>query len=194
MPELSKHTDDELVVLLKLGTMSALEEIYNRYWKKLYNAAYKRQIKEELCEEFVQEVFTNLWEVRDELHILYGLGNYLYGSMKNIVIDYLRREIVKEKYILSKRIIEIDNSTEDNIHVRDLKHMIDLMVKTLPQKCRSVFMLSRTEYKTNLEIANILNISEKTVEGHLTKALKFLRSSLNQFMIISLLIITIYLF
>ena len=194
MAEFSNHTDQELVALLKESNDGVLEEIYNRYWKRLYNAAYKRLSNTNHCEEFVQDVFTTLWARRTEITIDSGLANYLYTSIKNSIIDFHRREVLKEQYILSKRVIEIDTSTEDDIHVRDLKTKIDLMVRMLPQKCRSVFMLSRTEHKTNLEIAALLNISEKTVEGHLTKALKYLRTSLNQFMIVSFVIIINYLF
>jgi RNA polymerase sigma-70 factor (family 1) len=185
MANYSNHTDEQLVTLLKYNNIAVLEEIYNRYWKKLYNSAYKRLNSPELCEEFVQEVFLNLWIKREVLSIEAGLSNYLYTAIRNSVIDFYRKELVRERYLASIPVTAFDNSTEESIHVRDLKSKIDHVVNLLPLKCRSVFMLSRAEHKTNPEIASILNISEKTVEGHLTKALKQLKSSLNHFLILA---------
>lgn len=179
MAEFSNCTDEELVVLLKDSNVSVVEEIYNRYWKQLYNAAYKRLSNTNHCEEFVQDVFTSLWAQRAEIIIDAGLGSYLYNYLKSSIIDFHRREVLKDNYDFAVRSIEIDNAVEDDIHIRDLKTKTDLMVRLLPLKCHSVFLLSRNEQKTNLEIAAILNISEKIVEGHLTKALKYLRTSLN---------------
>ncbi len=192
MNDFTKLTDDQLIVLLKQDKLSAFKEIYGRYWKKMYGEAYKRLKNKELSEEIVQEIFTNLWVKRQSLQITLTIGGYLHLAVANQVIDQYRKELTREKYRESFKIVhsEVDNSTEDAIMLRDLAYTIETEVNQLPDKCRSVYELSRNEHKSNKEIALHLGISEKTVENHLTKALKKLRLGLSHylFIIVALLI------
>jgi len=99
-----------------------------------------------------------------------------------------RKEQVKAKYKAAFKIVnsEADNSTEDSIMLKELTYTIQTEVNQLPDKCRSVYELSRNEHKTNKEIALHLGISEKTVENHLTKALKRLRVGLSHYLLIAI--------
>lgn len=183
MGNYSKHTDEELALLLKQAGPEVFKEIYDRYWDRLLNAAYKRVKNTETCEEIVQDVFTKLWTNRTSLIFTTGLGNYLYTAVRYNVIDHYRKHTVRENFITSEQVqIKLDNSTEEYIFLNDLKKHIDMMIAKLPVKCRSVYQLSRIEFKTNKEIASELNISEKTVEGHLTKALQSLRVTITELM------------
>lgn len=178
-------SEEELVVYLKQDKLNAFKEIYTRYWKRLYSAAYKRLKNKELCEEIVQELFTNLWIKRQTLHINTGLAAYLYSSVSHYVIDQYRKELVREKYREAFKVIhsqQTDNSTEEAILLKDLTDTIESEISHLPDKCRSVYELSRKEHKSNKEIAMYLGISEKTVENHLTKALKRLQIGLNHYL------------
>ena len=192
MNDFTKLPDDQLIVLLKQDKLSAFKEIYGRYWKKMYGEAYKRLKNKELSEEIVQEIFTNLWVKRQSLQITSTVGGYLHLAVANQVIDQYRKELTREKYREAFKIVhsEVDNSTEDAIMLRDLAYTIETEVNQLPDKCRSVYELSRNEHKSNKEIALHLGISEKTVENHLTKALKKLRLGLSHylFIIVALLI------
>lgn len=189
----SETTDDDLILLLREGDNTAFKEIYNRYWDNLFNSAFKRLRNAELCEEIVQDVFTKLWIKREGLAFVTGLSNYLFTSIKYKVIDYYRKQLLQTNY--QKSVTQSNpgytNTTEENVFVRDLKAYVENEINLLPLKCRSVYEMSRHEHKTNKEIAVLLKISEKTVEGHLTKALAQLRLSLADFMmfIISLLLI-----
>jgi RNA polymerase sigma-70 factor (ECF subfamily) len=177
------HTDDELVLLLKQAQASAFEEIYNRYWDKLYNYAFKRLHLSEICEEITQDVFTRLWQKRADISISVGLSNYLYSSIKYNLVDYYRRQVLQQNYVQSSKLVsQSGNTTEDYVFLNDLQNQINQIVEHLPQKCRNVYQLSRFEQKNNKEIAVLLNISEKTVEGHLTKALQQLRLNLAHFL------------
>lgn len=183
MGNYSKHTDEELALLLKQAGPEIFKEIYDRYWDRLLNAAYKRVRSTETCEEIVQDVFTKLWANRTSLVFTSGLGNYLYTAVRYSVIDHYRKHAVRENFISSEQLyIKLDNSTEEYVFLNDLKKHVDLMIAKLPDKCRSVYHLSRIEFKTNKEIASELNISEKTVEGHLTKALHSLRVNISDLM------------
>ena len=176
--------EDELITLLQQDKLGAFREIYTRYWKTLYADAYKRLKNREIAEEIVQEVFTTFWHKRNTLNINQTLAGYLFTSVANMVIDQYRKDLVRERYKESFKLAysETDNTTEDAIFAKDLEHSIEHEVNSLPDKCRSVFELSRVEHKTNKEIACELGISEKTVEHHITKALKHIRLGLGQYL------------
>ena len=184
MGDVSTLSDDELLVLIKQDKLSAFKELYSRYWKELYADAYKRLSSKELAEEIVQELFTNLWVQRHARQINSTVGGYLHSTVTNRVIDQYRKEVVRNRHREAMMVVhsEADNATEDAIMLRDLTYAIETEVSLLPDKCRQVYELSRNEYKSNKEIALMLGISEKTVENHLTKALKRLRVGLGNYL------------
>lgn len=178
-------SDSELLNLLKQeGDTFAFEEIYNRYWDKLYGAAYKRIRSNEIAEELVQDLFTDMWTRRKTLIINTLLPIYLLTAIRYRVINYMHKEMVKNSY--EQKVIltanNFDNSTEEIVIASDLNSQIQTQVELLPIKCREVFELSRKEHKSNKEIAQCLGISEKTVENHITRALRQLRTCLNSFL------------
>jgi len=184
-----KLSDIELVALLQLDELSAFIEIYNRYWSKLFNAAYKRVKDQEACKEIVQDIFTNFWTKRHVLVLTTGLSNYLYTATRNQVIDYYRKQVIRNNFQFGLLHEGYDNSNEQNLLLKDLQQHIERLIDQLPAKCKSVYQLSRVENLSNKEIASLLNISEKTVEGHLTKALKQLRVSLSGFLVLMVLLL-----
>ncbi len=179
--ELRNLSDDELLELFGQENVAAFEEVYNRYWLKLYSAAYKRLKEREAAREIVQDLFTSLWVNRAQLKIHTTLQGYLFSSVKYSVLNYKRAEAVRNAYSGSHQLVNqgFDNSTEEYINYKELKETFDAGVTQLPPKCRSVFELSRNEYKSNKEIAQLLGISEKTVENHITKALRSLRVNMD---------------
>jgi RNA polymerase sigma-70 factor (ECF subfamily) len=187
MSDFSMHTDDELVSLLKQDHAGAFEAIYNRYWDKLFDSSYKRLHNTAVCEEIIQDLFVRIWEKRFSVIITTGLKNYLYTAVKYAVIDHYRKELLQSNFIsASKYRPDLDNTTEDSIFINDLKNHLEGIINTLPPKCRGVYEMSRLEHKSNKEIAAILNISEKTVEGHLTKALQHIRLNVGDILMLSI--------
>jgi RNA polymerase sigma-70 factor (ECF subfamily) len=188
MENLSDLPDHNLAELFESGNKAAFEEIYGRYWLKLYAAAFKRLNDREEAKEIVQDLFTGLWINREQVNIRASLQGYLFTSIKYLVLNFKRAEAVRNSY--SELLVLInnnyDNSTEQYYNYKELKQRIQEEVTQLPPKCRSVFELSRNEYKTNKEIAALLGISEKTVENHLTKAIRYLRVTLNTLFILML--------
>ncbi|WP_353132853.1 RNA polymerase sigma-70 factor [Pseudopedobacter sp.] len=179
MRNFEKLSDKELSVLLCDGSDAAFEEIFNRYWSALYAAAYKRLKSHEKAEETVQDLFTHLWTKRDCIKIHTSLAAYLYTAVRYMVFNNIQKEMVRESYKASLHTTSIhDNSTEETILINDLNKILEKEVNHLPPKCRSVYELSRKHYKTNREIAAVLGISEKTVEGHLTKAIRQLKTKI----------------
>lgn len=181
MKNFEKHSDEQLSILLFNDDTCAFEEIFNRYWSKLYAAAYKRVKHREVAEEIVQDLFTLLWTKRKNIQIHTSIAAYLYTAVRYMVINQIQKEAVRESYKGYLQKVKIfDNSTEDTVFLNDLNRSIDKEVNHLPSKCRYIFELSRKEYKTNREIAEVLGISEKTVEGHLTKAIRLLKLTLSE--------------
>jgi len=188
MPLNTNHTlfkslpDNELLGLVKSDdSMEAFEELYHRHWKNLYSFAYKRVRSKEISEEIVQDFLTNLWAGRKTLVIKTSFEGYIYTAVRNLVFNYIAKETRRKAYghFVQLFRVDTDNTTQETIDTRDLQHNIEKGLDDLPVKCRSVFELSRHENKSNKEIASELGISEKTVESHLTKAIKRLRVNLN---------------
>jgi len=193
MQNLNILQDEELLQLLKQEQMAAFEEIYNRYWDKLYAAAYKRLQSKEMSEELVQDLFTSLWINRNVLNIHTSVAGYLFTSVRYLVLGQIQKEMVRDSYKESLSLNRVDNSTEETVLLNDLVANLNVAVEQLPVKCKSVFELSRKEFKSNKEIAAELGISEKTVENQLTKALKRLRLGLNSLLMsLSMLMITLF--
>ncbi len=185
-----KSSDEELIALIISDDKKAFDEIYNRYWSGLYVHALKRLDDTETAREIVQDVFAELWIHRHERTIHSSPAAYLYTATRYRILNYMQKEWVRKRY--SKEILlqpfSGSNSTEESILAEELHTRIEELTAEMPPQCRRVFELSRKEFKNNREIASELNISEKTVEFHLTKALRILRLHLREFVSIMLLI------
>jgi RNA polymerase sigma-70 factor (family 1) len=182
MRNFEKLSDKELCVLLVKSGNGAFEEIFNRYWSALYSAAYKRVKSHEKAEEIVQDLFTLLWAKREAIQIHTSLAGYLFTSVRYLVLNHIQKESVRESYKDSLDLAQAyDNSTEDTILLNDLKRNLEKEVNHLSPQCRSIYELSRKHHKVNREIAELLGISEKTVEGHLTKAIRRLKIRLRMY-------------
>lgn len=185
MGNLKTFTDEDLLEMLKNDNQRSFEELYNRYWEKLYTSAFKRVHIEEIAEEIVQDFFTSLWVNRHKILINLTFRSYTYAAIRNLVFKYYQKEYSHKKYqeLVKVQLTDCDYSTEDLIDYNDLVRTIDKQIGELPPKCQGVYNLSRKEHKSNKEIACILQISEKTVENHITKALKVLRYSVKGFVL-----------
>jgi len=184
MKGLNGILDSELLnLLINEDDKFAFSELYNRYWDKLFGAAYKRLRTVEAAEEIVQDIFTDIWSRRKELNIKSELPVYLYSAVKYQVINYIHKQAIQHSFQVKSTgiLTELDNSTEETIIANDLRNRIEEDVQLLPDRCREVYQLSRNQSQSNKDIAAQLSISEKTVENQITKALKRLRTSLNSF-------------
>lgn len=179
-PDLS---DEQLLNLMQEDDPRAFEELYNRYWYKLYVCAFRRVQSREDTEEAVQNLFESLWKNRHKIHIRSSLQNYLFSAIRYIVLRMLyNRSAAPACSIEAAKDHDMASpSPEDAILANDLNEQIGRAVGQLPEKCRNVFELSRYEMKTHREIALLMGISEKTVENHITKALHRIKANLTHF-------------
>ena len=171
---LSELEDIELMQLSSQKHPLAFEEIFNRYWNRLYAYAYKIYQDSHVCEDIVQEVFVSLWNKSNETPILH-LEAYLFKSVKYQVgshIKSLQFTTDQLEYIES-----LPDKIIDQLEYQELEAKMFNQIEELPSKCKEVFKLSRIEQKSNSEIAKSLNLSIRTVETHISNAIKLLRQN-----------------
>ncbi|MEQ8361586.1 MAG: RNA polymerase sigma-70 factor [Cyclobacteriaceae bacterium] len=155
--------------------------LFEKYYQRLYNYAYKSIRNKELCEGLIQETFLRLWENMDALKREgKPVEGFLVVTLRNKMIDSIRRKKVREKHEGIVK-MDFDMLTEDS-EVWDLISRIDTVFSNLPNKTVEVFQLSRKEGLTYSEIAERMAISVKTVEMHMSKALAAFRKGLKDFL------------
>lgn len=184
----SGYTDEQLVVLLRDNDEEAFDEIYHRYWQKLLAIGYNHSRSKEAAEEIVQDVLLSLWNRRHDMEINI-LSAWLATAVKFSVFKSLARENHR-KDLLQQHPIENTSVSfdEEIIQAKFLKEYVDGLVAGLPEQCRLVFVYSRDHQLSNREIAETMNLSPKTVESHLTRALKTLRHLLGNHRFFTLII------
>ena len=155
---------------------SAFTEIYQRYANQLLELCYSKVRLKEIAEEIVQISFVKLWIARKELKINYSLKAYLYTAAKNNIISFYYRNLHKTLSLddVCESLLPSATETQNKVDGSLLNKFYEDALQDLPQKCRDVFVMSRTGYSMK-EIAAVHNISVKTVEVHIGKALKLLR-------------------
>lgn len=168
------------------------EECFNEYYVPVLR--YCSTIVDDLADakDIVQQVFIKLWEQWDTIHITVSARAYLYKSVHNAGLNFLKHEKVKQEYV--KEAIRKDRAKIDmaGMDEKELQEKIDSAISKLPKQCERIFRLSRVDKLKYREIAATLNISEKTVENQMGKALSLLRSLLKEYLPMALILIQLY--
>lgn len=177
------NRDLELLEGLKNDCRNSLEQLYLHYWEYLFNAAYNLLQDREACEEIVQDTFIALWEKRADLEIRSSLKSYLYGMIRFKVFNHLRsRNKIPHTPFLEELETRMQYSNADSeLIFKEYQSFLETVIASLPVKCREVYQLSRIEELSHKEISERLNISPKTVENHINRALKTLRNAIRDF-------------
>jgi RNA polymerase sigma-70 factor (family 1) len=183
--ELTKAlTDEELVVLIAQDNVKAFQILYNRYWKKMLAKAHAQLQSNTIAEEVVQDAFINFWKRRHKIELKYSFHTYIASVVKYEVMTQLAKKNKEHLYMddLSLPVVE-DHSTQHWLDFDELKLQMDNLIHLLPDKCQLVFKLSREHGLSDKQISENLAISRKTVEAHISKALRTLRLSINNFLV-----------
>ncbi|WP_109831864.1 RNA polymerase sigma-70 factor [Reichenbachiella versicolor] len=179
---------------LKSGNHDTLRELFDSHFAYLMRIAYSLTQNREVSEELVQDVFVSLWNGRANLNEDTSFNGYLNQAVKNRCYTYFRRKSDFD-------IVDIDDAphsdisimSDCNLEASDLAQSIRVAISSLPEKTRVVFQMSREHELSYDQIAEELNISSKTVEYHMTNALKLLRESLSPLGYLSLIMTISYL-
>jgi len=178
--------DSELLSLVKDGNEQAFRFIYDNYWKKLYATARNRVSNEDDAEEIVQNIFCNFWRKRDALELVKGFDAYFYGALKFEVINCLARRtrVSQQQSDYAASYVDADYSMLHFLDYKETKNKLAKAIDALPEKCRMVFKLRHEQGYSLQQIAETLNISERTAEAHLFKARKTLRGAYELLLVI----------
>ncbi len=186
MKSVSSLTDKELVMKLRDHEEDGMIILYKTYWKELYVAAFSVLRDKEDCEDIIQDLFIKIWNKRKELEITSSLRNYLLAAVRYEVYRKVRGSRKYESLLTEIIDTVVDHSLCNELEYKELQSRIANVIDTLPTKCREVYQLSRHEQLSHQEISTRLSISTKTVRNHLTKALHYLRLSMDQILLLVL--------
>ena len=161
----------------------SFELIFKTYFSNLTIFARKFVYDLDTAKEIVHNVFFNLWEKRNEVDTGRSLKTYLFSSVYNRSLNYLR----DNKKFIQGDISEVytrvvNEEVTSGIEQAELEQRISEALKKLPEKCREIFTLNRFDDLKYKEIAGKLNISIKTVEAQMSKALRIMRDELNEYL------------
>lgn len=183
--------DSVLIQRLQKRDEAAFEQVFKSQYKSLYAYAFTITGTEAAAEETVQNVFYKLWERAETLSIAGPVQAYLYRAVYNESLNYVKHQKVRMQHRLfvQHRREESTGAGSRSVQVKELEAKISLAMNELPEQCRTIFQLSRFEELRYREIADRLQISVKTVENQMGKALKLLRVKLADFLVLVMLFI-----
>lgn len=171
--------------LIHEGNKAAFEKLFKNYYDSLCDYAYTIVKDRDESDEVIQNVFYNIWNKRETLDFNVPLKAYLYRAVHNESLNKLKHTKVKQAYAMEYKhkfsTVKFSDSSSQ-IHLKELEHAIQKVLDELPPQCSKVFKLSRFENLTYPEIAVKLEISVKTVESHMGKALKSMRTNLKEYL------------
>jgi RNA polymerase sigma-70 factor (ECF subfamily) len=173
------------------GNIEAFKSLYDTFYTCLLLYANSIINDIELSKDILQDIFLKLWEKRKEFTIKYSLKSYLYTAVRNSCMDHLKHRKVEKKYV-DHSLVELKDKelaffSELFIHPEEddfekYLNEINAVIEKLPEQCRKIFKLSRFEGMKNNEVARHLNLSVRTIDTQLYRALKTLQEKLNKYL------------
>ncbi|HET9569824.1 MAG TPA: RNA polymerase sigma-70 factor [Bacteroidales bacterium] len=170
---------------LRKGNKAVFEELFDKCYGPLCNYAYSILRDMDEAEDVVQKTFCKLWDQRASLFIKSSLDSYLYRIVHNDSINSINQRTLHQEHnfnYLTTVQPDSTNSVMESIETAELQDAIQRAIISLPPQCRRVFELSRMEQMPYSKIAEELQISTNTVENHMSKALKLLRTDLKEYL------------
>lgn len=182
---------DTTASLLMRKDPAAFEQVFKQYYKNLHAYAFTMLKDNDQAEEMVQQVFFKLWDRSENLNLTGSIQAYLYKAVYHECLNYIKHQKVRSDHQL--RVAYSLKNQSDNaakkVISKELEARLRSALNELPEQCRTIFQMSRFEELKYKEIADRLNISIKTVENQMGKALKILRTNLADCLTIFLILI-----
>lgn len=171
--------NSELINSLRKGDEKAYMFLLDKYHRRLYAYAMNLVNNHALAEDIVQNVFLKTWNYRKKLNAEFSIQSFLYKSIYNEFVNSYKKDksvmMLQMKYYES--LAELVENSDDKV-IEKMIRLVSKEIEKLPPKCREIFSLSKKEGLSNIEIAEYLNISQKTVEAQITKGFNTLRVKL----------------
>ena len=174
----------EYIRELSRGNHKAYDYLFLKYYPKV-NYFIRQLVKsDEVAKDLSQDIFEKIWINREQMSQVESFNSYIFRMAKNSALNHLEHLQIKSDYETKYEHNDNDLSIEEEIDARDLQLLVQLAVDSMPPQRKKVFQLSREEHLKNKEIAEQLNLSEKTVKNHLTIALKEIREAIKILLVI----------
>lgn len=190
---LGKNIEEALFDLVKTGDENAFEMLFKLFYHDLCQYAVIYVKAPEIAEDIVQETFIHIWEKRSTITIEHTTRGYLYKAIHNECINFLnkdrvwknRAQDIKEEILLRHQAVSqnLDPNMLDKLVSDEIADKINVVLTSLPDQCRKIFLMSREDQITYQEISKKLNISLNTVKTQMRRALKRLHDDLDQYLI-----------
>lgn len=194
MKTLENNSEKSILDQIKKGDYQAFKWLFDSHYAYLIRTAYHFIPDQDTCKDIVQEVFFEFWKKREMIEIHSSVKAYLRQSVVNKSLNFIKSN-KKYQWEDSSEAIQIsskDSNAQQSMEANDLQNSINKAIDDLPEKCRLVFTMSRLENMSHKEISTLLDISVKTIENHMTKALKLLKNALEKGGYISILALFYY--
>ncbi|RKD92029.1 RNA polymerase sigma factor [Mangrovibacterium diazotrophicum] len=188
-------TDAKLIQNLKNGDKNTLNELYQKYSRRLYVFIYGYLKTEADTLDLIQEVFIKIWINRQSIKPDSQLDSYIFTIAKNTIISAFRKKISEQDYYdyLKNTVVTNSIATESQVNYDLLSEAVGNLVSKLPSSRQHIYRLSKEQGYSNKQIASELQISIKTVEDHMTKARKFIQDNLQEYGLLAALFISLFL-
>ncbi|MCW9707974.1 RNA polymerase sigma-70 factor [Fodinibius salsisoli] len=185
--EKSSYSEEELIRRVREeNDRAAFQQIFSTYYKRLHGYAYSFVKQKQGAEDIVQSIFLNIWAQREDWNPPGTIKHYLFSAVRNKALNVIRHQrIVKEKEDEVTRIfkeIKTETVSKNKRQLEKLRSDIQEGINQLPSKRKEIFLLNRRSGLTYSEIAEFLDISVNTVGTQMTRALKFLRNHLADYL------------
>lgn len=177
--------------------LNVFNQFFLDYQQRFIHFAYTYLYDEALAEDLVIEAMMYYWENRERLPKDVNIPAYVLTTLKHKCIDNLRHQQIHQlasdkisqiySWELSTRIASLEEFEPNEVFTKEIQEIVDKTLAVLPKQTRSIFMMSRYENKTHKEIADLLGITTKGVEFHISKAIRLLRHTLKDYLPTSLL-------
>jgi RNA polymerase sigma-70 factor (family 1) len=172
--------EKELLSKLQLGSEDAFEQLYRTYSLQIFKKILSLVKEEEIAEELLQDVFLKIWEKRESIIPEKSFRSYLYCIAQNLVADLFRRAAYDRKLLdhLVVATTELYNPIEDRLDLIDGETVLQQALNCLSPQRRKIYMLCKIEGKSYKEISSLLGISTSTINDHIVKGTKSLKTYL----------------
>lgn len=181
------NKDKKIIFPTGSASIASFEDLFKQYYAQLVAYACKYVSDTDIAREIVQDFFVRLYEKRHTLSIDVSVKSYLYRSVYNCCINYINQRNIQDKHLKN---IDLERDEEENleseINMVELQQRIFDVIDGLPAKCQLIFKMNRLQGLKNEEIATQLNLSKRTVETQISKALKILRHKLSAYIPVNL--------
>jgi RNA polymerase sigma-70 factor (ECF subfamily) len=177
-------TESQNIFNIREGDIRLFEQVFQMYCKELVRYANTILKNADEAEDIVQQLFVNLWQKRESLQVNTSMRSYLYRAVHNCCLNRIKQLSVKQTYTTYMGYAGEQHSAPASaaIQQKEVEKAIGVAIEKLPEQCRKIFKLSRQHGMRYQQIADELNLSVKTVENQMGKALKHMREQLKDYL------------